>query len=144
MSPAFPYSWLLEPSGQLFFTCVELSLRNPTSIYHFSGLLGNSTTIEGWEKDKVATMVRRGKIREIKFPYVCPSLALHYHSSQYSFPQNLGRRKNVESILGTRPLLWCWPTVTPGTGLKYGLSDGDGKWIELSTNRVPYGLREEV
>lgn len=35
------------------------------SIYHFYSLLGNSTTIEGWEKDRVATMVRRGKIREV-------------------------------------------------------------------------------
>lgn len=32
--------------------------------------MGNSTTIEGWEKDKVATLVRRGKIAEIKYPYV--------------------------------------------------------------------------
>jgi|SRR5882762_6457767 hypothetical protein len=35
------------------------------SLYHFYGLLGNSTTIEGWEKDKVATLVRRGKMREV-------------------------------------------------------------------------------
>jgi palmitoyltransferase ZDHHC6 len=35
------------------------------SLYHFYSLLGNSTTIEGWEKDKVATLVRRGKIREV-------------------------------------------------------------------------------
>ena len=40
------------------------------SIYHFWLLSGNTTTIEGWEKDKAATLMRRGKIREIKFPYV--------------------------------------------------------------------------
>jgi palmitoyltransferase len=39
------------------------------SLYHFYSLLGNSTTIEGWEKDKVATLVRRGKIREVS---ACP------------------------------------------------------------------------
>jgi hypothetical protein len=47
------------------------------SLYHISCLLNNTTTIEGWEKDKVATLVRNGKIREIKFPYViisCHSL----------------------------------------------------------------------
>ncbi|KAJ7597463.1 palmitoyltransferase PFA4 [Mycena floridula] len=77
------------------------------SIYHFLGLLGNSTTIEGWEKDKVATMIRRGKIREVKFPY------------------DLGRRKNIESVLGPNPLLWCCPTRTPGTGLKYEYTAGD-------------------
>ena len=61
------------------------------SLYHFHCLLGNSTTIEGWEKDKVATLVRRGEIREVlpsnisrtrmftvvllqvKFPYVSTS-----------------------------------------------------------------------
>lgn len=40
------------------------------SIYHVYCAAGNSTTIEGWEKDRVATMVRRGKIREVKYPYV--------------------------------------------------------------------------
>jgi len=71
-------------------------------------MMGNSTTIEGWEKDKAATLVRRGKIREIKFPY------------------NLGsKRKNIEAVLGKNPLLWCWPTVTPGTGLRYPLAAGD-------------------
>lgn len=42
------------------------------SLYHTYLAMGNSTTIEGWEKDKVATLVRRGKIREIKYPYVSP------------------------------------------------------------------------
>lgn len=46
------------------------------SIYHLYLASGNSTTIEGWEKDKVATLVRRGKIREIKYPYVSKVLLL--------------------------------------------------------------------
>jgi palmitoyltransferase ZDHHC6 len=41
-------------------------------------------------------------------------------------------RKNIESILGSNPLLWCCPTVTPGSGLKYELAESDGKWIDLS------------
>jgi hypothetical protein len=40
------------------------------SMYHLYLAAGNSTTIEGWEKDKVATLVRRGKIHDIKYPYV--------------------------------------------------------------------------
>ena len=44
------------------------------SLYHYHCILGNTTTIEGWEKDKVATLIRRGKIREVKFPYVRISL----------------------------------------------------------------------
>lgn len=43
------------------------------SLYHLYLAAGNSTTIEGWEKDKVATLVRRGKIREVKYPYVGPT-----------------------------------------------------------------------
>jgi len=77
------------------------------SLYHFYGLMGNTTTIEGWEKDKAATMVKRGQVREIKFPY------------------DLGARRNIESILGSRPLFWCWPSRTQGNGLKYELSNRD-------------------
>jgi hypothetical protein len=35
------------------------------SLYHLYCAAGNSTTIEGWEKDRVATLVRRGKIKEV-------------------------------------------------------------------------------
>lgn len=37
------------------------------SIYHTYALCTNTTTIEGWEKDKVAMLVRRGKIEEVSF-----------------------------------------------------------------------------
>ena len=43
------------------------------SCYHLYLAAGNSTTIEGWEKDKVATLVRRGKIHDVKYPYVSPA-----------------------------------------------------------------------
>ena len=42
----------------------------PVSLYHFWYLLGNTTTIEGWEKDKVATLVRRGRIREVRVRFL--------------------------------------------------------------------------
>jgi len=105
-----------------YVTCVPvLLIVGGFSLYQFYCILGNTTTIEGWEKDKVATLIRRGKIRRIKFPY------------------NIGARRNIESMLGTNPLLWCCPNVGPfGTGLKYQLAEGDGKWIELSA-RDPRG-----
>ncbi|KAI0778969.1 zf-DHHC-domain-containing protein [Trametes elegans] len=104
-----------EPSGRElifivlnFATCIPVLLAvGIFSLYHFYSMLGNSTTIEGWEKDKVATLVRRGRIREIKFPY------------------NLGMRRNIEAVLGPNPLLWCCPTVPPGNGLKYPIAEGD-------------------
>lgn len=36
------------------------------SMYHTYALCTNTTTIESWEKDKVATLVRRGKIEEVR------------------------------------------------------------------------------
>ncbi len=44
-------------------------------------------------------------------------------------------RRNIDSVLGTNPLLWCCPAAPPGNGLKYPLADGDGKWIEFSVMR---------
>lgn len=52
-------------------TCIHLSnplLLDKISLYHFYRLMGNTTTIEGWEKDKVATLVRHGKIHEVLLP----------------------------------------------------------------------------
>ncbi|KXN88865.1 Palmitoyltransferase PFA4 [Leucoagaricus sp. SymC.cos] len=91
-----------------FVTCVPVLLAvGGFSIYHFNALFGNTTTIERWEKDKAVTMYRRGKISEVKFPY------------------DLGRRQNIESVLGKNPFLWCCPTRPPGLGLKYELSNRD-------------------
>lgn len=49
-------------------------------------------------------------------------------------------------MLGTNPLLWCCPNVgPPGTGLKYQLAEGDGKWVELSARDPPDpGLHERL
>ena len=44
------------------------------SLYHTYALCSNTTTIESWEKDKVATMVRRGKIEEVS----CNDRAEHF------------------------------------------------------------------
>ncbi|KAF5388519.1 hypothetical protein D9757_004693 [Collybiopsis confluens] len=82
------------------------------SIYHFNGLMNNTTTIEGWEKDKVATM-------------------------------HLGRRRNIESVLGSNPWFWCWPTRTPGNGFRYELTEGEGVLVELSTIREEYEREED-
>ncbi|TFY83342.1 hypothetical protein EWM64_g663 [Hericium alpestre] len=106
-----------------YVTCIPVLLMvGGFSLYHFYCLLGNSTTIEGWEKQKVATLVRRGKIRQVKFPY------------------NIGRRRNVESMLGKNPLLWCWPTIPPGTGLKYQLAEGEDARRRSASQRRQAGI----
>ena len=38
-------------------------------------------------------------------------------------------------MLGDRPLLWCWPSVPPGDGLKYALAASQGEWIELQNHK---------
>jgi palmitoyltransferase len=118
-----PHSWDIPSDVELilivlnYVSCVPvLLLVGGFSLYHFYLLAGNSTTIEGWEKEKVSTMIRKGKIQELKFPY------------------NLGVRRNFEAVLGRNPWLWCWPNKTPGSGLKFEIA-GDGKWIELTKTR---------
>ncbi|KAG6837652.1 hypothetical protein H0H93_004928 [Arthromyces matolae] len=93
------------------------------SLYHLYCLLGNSTTIEGWEKNKVATLVRRGKIHE-----------------------NLGRKRNLESVLGTNKLLWCWPGPAIGNGLNFEVTNNDDHledWPPSDPSAAYYEMQEE-
>lgn len=78
------------------------------SIYHLWLISGNTTTIERWEKDKVSTLVRRGKIHAIKFPY------------------NLGFMTNMRAVLGPNPLTWMWPQEMQGTGLSFPVNPEAG------------------
>ncbi|CAG8578568.1 279_t:CDS:2 [Paraglomus brasilianum] len=83
------------------------------SCCHFYCLCSNTTTIETWEKDKVATMIRRGKIKKVKFPY------------------DLGCFANYQSVLGKNALLWCWPQHMSGNGIDYSIAknaDPDLVW----------------
>ena len=69
------------------------------SVYHLYLASGNSTTIEGWEKDKVATLVRRGKIHDVKYPYV-RRLPLRY---ELDWRLMIERRLHQESQVSPRP-----------------------------------------
>ncbi|WWC60858.1 uncharacterized protein I303_103434 [Kwoniella dejecticola CBS 10117] len=109
-----------------FAACVPVWLCvGMFSMYHLYLACGNSTTIEGWEKDKVATLVRRGKIKEIKYPY------------------NIGLYKNVKSVLGSNPLLWLWPQPMRGDGLSFpvnpdaGNPDAQYLWPPKDPGRLP-------
>ncbi|KAG8810017.1 hypothetical protein FRC17_003133, partial [Serendipita sp. 399] len=104
-----------EPSGyELAFIVANYAACLPVivvvggfSLYHFYCLLTNTTTVEGWEKDAVTTLVRRGKISEIKFPY------------------NLGPWRNFTATFGGNPLLWCWPLYyVKADGLYFPVADG--------------------
>ncbi|QRV80250.1 DHHC palmitoyltransferase [Ceratobasidium sp. AG-Ba] len=112
--------YFADPStGELVFMILNYAACVPVillvggfSIYHFYCVASNQTTIEGWEKDKVATLIRRGKIRELKFPY------------------HLGMWPNIRAILGERPWLWCWPQRMRGSGLSFPVAEGsDGRTV---------------
>ncbi|KAG9314101.1 hypothetical protein JVU11DRAFT_4882 [Chiua virens] len=105
--------------GEEIFPLPVILAVGAFSLYHFHSLMRNATTIEGWEKDRAAILKRNGKIKEIKFPY------------------DLGVKRNIVSILGSNPLLWCCPTVPPGTGLKYQLSLGSEYDVEQWPPRDP-------
>lgn len=75
------------------------------SFYHFWCLSANTTTIEGWEKDKVERMVNRGRIRQVDYPF------------------DLGLIRNITSVLGRTPFVWCIPSETKGDGLRYDVGE---------------------
>ncbi|KAG8715370.1 Palmitoyltransferase [Ceratobasidium sp. 394] len=112
--------YFVEPStGELVFMILNYAACVPVillvggfSLYHFYCVSSNQTTIEGWEKDKVATLVRRGKIRELKFPY------------------HLGTWTNVRAVLGERAWLWCWPQRMRGSGLSFPVAEGTDPYVQ--------------
>ncbi|KAF5312131.1 hypothetical protein D9619_002607 [Psilocybe cf. subviscida] len=108
-----------------YVACVPVLLSvGIFSIYHLYSLARNSTTIEGWEKDKRSYMVKKGAAREIKSAY------------------DLGVRRNIRAVLGDNVLMWCCPTRPPGTGLRYDLKNSDGEMI-APPNPVEYSSSEE-
>lgn len=89
----------------------------------------NTTTIEGWEKDKVAILKRRGKIREVRLfsRWIPFARSMLISCVQYKYPYHLGVVANVKSVLGENPLLWCWPQKVGGNGLRYTVAQDLGK-----------------
>lgn len=53
----------------------------------------NQSNIEAWERGKVETLVKRGKIPPVRYPF------------------DIGFYKNICDVLGSNPLLWLWPTT---------------------------------
>ncbi|KAF9355231.1 Palmitoyltransferase [Mortierella sp. NVP85] len=80
--------------------CVLIGISLLT-IYHIWCISNNTTTIESWEKDRVITMIRQGKIIDVKCPY------------------NQGILANFQQVLGHNPLLWLWPQPMLGDGLRF-------------------------
>lgn len=95
-----------------YATCLPVLLAvGLFSLYHFWCLVTNTTTIEGWEKDKAAVLRRKGRIKEIKYPY------------------DLGMLGNLRAILGDKALYWCWTQKSTGDGLHFDTGRNVSKWL---------------
>ncbi|KAI8603726.1 zf-DHHC-domain-containing protein [Dissophora ornata] len=102
--------------GQVILIAVNLCLDGSVlcgvsilSMYHIWCISCNTTTIESWEKDRVLTMIRRGRISDVKCPY------------------NQGILVNFQEVLGTNPLLWLWPQHMLGDGLRFKVRQDKGR-----------------
>ncbi|OAV98273.1 hypothetical protein PTTG_00322 [Puccinia triticina 1-1 BBBD Race 1] len=71
------------------------------SLYHLWAAVSNTTTIEGWEKEKARELRRKGRIQ------------------QFSYPFSIGIYRNLQAVLGRNPLLWWLPQRMSGDGLRY-------------------------
>ncbi|KAL1411028.1 Palmitoyltransferase [Vanrija albida] len=113
-----------EPElGELLFLIFNFAASVPVwvcvglfAIYHLYLVGNNTTTIERWEKDKVATLVRRGKLAEIKYPY------------------NIGFIANIRTVLGDNPALWLWPQSMPGSGMSFPVNHDAGATLSTWYN----------
>ncbi|KAE8241623.1 hypothetical protein A4X13_0g7333 [Tilletia indica] len=92
---------------------VVLLLVGVFCVYHTWLLCNGTTTIESSERDRVRTMVRRGRIREIRYPY------------------DLGAYANICSVLGPTPLHWFIPGLQTqsGGGLGFAYRKGTPAWL---------------
>ncbi|ORX47477.1 zf-DHHC-domain-containing protein [Hesseltinella vesiculosa] len=96
--------------------------------YHLYCLARNQSTIESWERGKVETMIRRGKILPFDYPF------------------SLGVYKNICSVLGNNPLLWFVPTRRlTSDGLTFEVAAGiDESAQYLWPPRDPDDLRPSI
>lgn len=89
--------------------------------------MGNSTTIEHWEKDKVATLVRRGKIREVSL----------FSSNEYTRNNENTSRSNFHttSVRGGTLTLFSVPIPSYGVAQLYRPERGSDISLQMATVR---------
>ncbi|KAI7849007.1 DHHC palmitoyltransferase-domain-containing protein [Circinella umbellata] len=83
------------------------------SAYHMYCITRNQSSVESWERSKVKTLIKRGKILPIKYPF------------------DIGFYRNICTVLGNNPLLWLWPKQPTSDGLVFSVRSG-------TDPRLPY------
>lgn len=124
-----------EPSTtEIVFLVIDLVLDivvlmcvGVLSAYHIYCTTRNQSTIEGWERSKVKTLIERGKIPPTSYPF------------------GVGILKNIKSVLGNNPLLWLWPQKMPSDGLHFPVCEGiDPRAAYVWPPRDPDDLRPSI
>jgi len=82
------------------------------SLYHLWSVAVNTTTIEGWEKDRAASLMRRGKIREVRH-HALPVLALPDFSLVWAHLPGTTSSARARCRSATRTTSATWPTCAP-------------------------------
>ncbi|KAG0370612.1 DHHC palmitoyltransferase-domain-containing protein [Gamsiella multidivaricata] len=82
------------------------------TIYHLWSMISNTSTIEVWEQEKVDAMIKKGKIRKVKYPY------------------DVGCLRNYRQVLGESTWFWLWPQSMVGSGTEFDvIQDKDAALI---------------
>ncbi|KAI7896792.1 DHHC palmitoyltransferase-domain-containing protein, partial [Mucor mucedo] len=76
------------------------------TVYQLYCMSRNQTNIEAWERGKVETLIKRGKILPVQYPF------------------DIGLYQNICNVLGPKPLLWLWPKQMQGDGLSFPVIHG--------------------
>ncbi|KAI8599885.1 DHHC palmitoyltransferase-domain-containing protein [Dissophora ornata] len=104
----YMYTGLGPTKSQLIFLAINIAVDGGVllavgilTISHLWGMITNTSTIEVWEQEKVETRVRKGKIRNAKFPY------------------NVGCLRNYRQVLGPSIWLWLWSQRMLGSGTEF-------------------------
>ena len=104
----------LGPSpAQMVFLFIFI-VTNSVTLFALSMLLlrniwalgANITTIEGWEIERHATLVRRAKVLG---GYLDGPDGLKIRIVKHEFPYDVGIFSNVQQGMGGNPLTWLWP-----------------------------------
>ncbi|CDS04752.1 hypothetical protein LRAMOSA07282 [Lichtheimia ramosa] len=115
------FRWNAEPSTmEVVFLVINFILAfvvifcvGILSVYHLYCMSRNQSSVESWERSKVKTLIRRGKIMPVHYPF------------------DVGLYRNICSVLGNNPLLWLWPQNPTSDGLTFPVRPG-------TDPRLPY------
>ena len=92
----------------------------------------NVTTIEGWEIERHATLVRRARVLG---GYLDGPDGVKVRVVKHEFPYDIGILRNLQQGLGRSPLTWLWPfasTLGNEEGFCFETNGFEGPWCSVA------------